>query len=128
MRWSLLSLEKPEPESEKDYRDQGENRRYQPADHPKTVRIVAERNAADIHAPDARRQGCRQEYHREHREYIKVSVGFLSHLRPQLFDQELTVLRVLLSVLDQCRIAMDLAVEAVEFVGWIQYRPSVNSG
>ena len=87
IRWSLLSLEEPEPEPEKDNRDQGEDRRYQPTDHPKAIRAAAERNAADVHAPDARGQGCRQEYHREHREYIKVSVGFLPHLRAQLFER-----------------------------------------
>ena len=72
-----------ESEPEKDERDQGEDRRYQPGDHPKTVLAAAERNAADVHAPNARDQGRRQENHREHREYVKVSVGFLFNLRPQ---------------------------------------------
>src|SRR6516164_3316038 len=75
---------KPKPEN--DDRDQGKNRCYQPGDHPKTVRAAAERNPADIHAPDAGDQGRRQENHREHREYVKVSVGFLLDLRSQLFE------------------------------------------
>jgi hypothetical protein len=78
--------------------------------------------APDVYAPNARDQCCRQEYHREHREYVKVAVGFFLDLRPQLFEQELTVLRVLLRILDQSRIAMDLAVKSVEFFGRKQHR------
>ena len=85
------TLKEPEPEQVKDDREQGEDRRYQPGDHPKTVGAAAERDAPDIHAPNARDQRCRQEYHREHRECVKVSVGLLLDLRPQFFDQELTV-------------------------------------
>src|SRR5271169_447958 len=105
-----------ESEPDKDDRDQGEDRRYQTADHPKPVRVVAEWNAGDVHAPNACDQRCRQEYHREHCKYIKVSVGFLLDLRPQLFEQELALLGEVLRILDQCRIAMNLAIEAVEFL------------
>ena len=73
-----------------------------------------------------RDQRCRQEYRREHRKYVEVSVGFLLDLSTQFFEQELTVLRVVLCILDQCRIAMDLAIEAVEFVGGKRRRTLVR--
>src|SRR5260221_7465627 len=114
-RYRRAASEEPEPE--KDERDQGNGRRYQAADRPKTVGGAAERNAGDVHAPNARDQRRRQEYRRERRKYVNVSVGLLLDLRAQLFEQELTLLRVLLRILDQRRVAMDLAVEAVEFVG-----------
>jgi hypothetical protein len=53
---------------------------------------------------------------------VKVSVGLLVDLRPQLFDLELTAPRVILRILAQCRVAMDLAVEWVEFFGRKQRR------
>src|SRR4029077_11805616 len=51
-----VNSEEPEPEPVKDDREQGEDRRYQPGDHPKTVGAAAERDAPDIHAPNARDQ------------------------------------------------------------------------
>src|SRR5262249_13171924 len=115
--WQRQATSKqPEPEPEKDDRDQGEDRCDHPGDHPKSIRAPAKRNASDVHAPNAGDQGCRQEDHREHREYVKVSVGLLLDLSPQLLEQKLTMLRILLGVLDQRRITMDLVVEAVEFV------------
>ena len=47
---------------------------------------------------------------------IKVPVSPLLDLRAQLFKQELTMLRELLRILDQSRIAMDLAVHSIEFI------------
>src|SRR5215471_2542723 len=98
-RWLCGASEELGPEPEKNDGNQGEDRRYQPGDHPKAVWAAAKRNAADVHAPNACNQRCGQEYHRKHREYVKVSVGFLLNLRAQLFKQELTVLRVILRVL-----------------------------
>ena len=34
----------------------------------------------------------------------------------ELFKQKLTMFRIVLGILNQCRIALDLAIEAVEFV------------
>src|SRR5262249_51176113 len=69
----------------------------------------------EVHAPNARDQSCRQKYRREHRQYVKVSTGRLFDLCPRLLEQELALVRELLCILDECRVAMDLAVEAVEF-------------
>src|SRR5262249_28480440 len=91
-------------------------------DHPKSDRAAAEWNAADVHAPNTRDQRRRQEYHREHREYVEVSVGFLLDLCAQLFEQELTMLGILLGVLYKSGITMNLAVEPVEFVDGKQHR------
>jgi hypothetical protein len=65
---AICSSKKPEPE--KDERYDGKGHRYRASDRPKTVRAIAEGNAADVHAPNACYQGCRQENRRQRREYI----------------------------------------------------------
>ena len=52
-RWLCAASEELGSEPEKNNRNQGEDRRYQPGDHPKAVWAAAKRNAADVHAPNA---------------------------------------------------------------------------
>ena len=75
-------FKKTRPEPEQNDRNHREDPRYQPGDHPEAVRATAERNPADVRAPNTRDQHRRQEYHREHREYVEVSVGVFLNLRP----------------------------------------------
>jgi len=49
-RWLCAASEQLEPEPEKNDRNQDENRRYQPGDHPNPVWVATERDPTDIHA------------------------------------------------------------------------------
>src|SRR5215467_2604945 len=98
----MRHVRKPEePGPEENTCDQGDSCRDEAADHVEAVWVVAERNAPDVHAPDSRDQGCRQKNRRDHRQDVEAMVSCLFDLGSKLFEQELTVLRKLLRILDE---------------------------